>query len=141
MTIAVHTQCCHFPWKFLLKLIDELTRISLKNLLFTISLYVSFSIIYILRGENRDARPSLRRAVVCTIHLHIAFDVMVAGFIMLNICLIAIGENQVGWTGIGLIVGVPIWFIMYARYERRGKMEDRQDERPVPVPLPKLSEN
>jgi hypothetical protein len=105
--------------------------LAIAALLFTISLYVAFFIMYVLRAENRDTRPSLRRGVVCTLTLHVAFYNMFAGFIMLNVCLIVIGEAPVGWAGIALLSGIPFWFIVYATYERHGLLEDNEDERIV----------
>jgi hypothetical protein len=109
-----------------------ITRLlAIASLVFTTSLFITFAILYVLRAEARDTPPSRRRAAMCTLLLYTAFSVMFGGFVVLNIVLIAGGQGVVGYTGIAMLCGIPVWLIVYSRLERMGLFEDPPRETPV----------
>jgi hypothetical protein len=114
--------------------------LNVTSLVFTISLFITFEILYVLRGEPRDTPPSRRRAVICMLLLYCAFAVLFGGFVVLNIVLIAGGQGAVGYSGIALLAAIPSWLVVYSRLERSGWLEDGPRETPVTDPQPPLAE-
>ena len=122
--------------------------LAIGSLIFICSLFFAFGILYIMRDEPRDQPPSRRRAFFASLQYLLGFILMLAGFAMCCVLLIAIGQPIVGYTGIGMVVSVPFWVILMMVMDRAGWMDDPPEAESVVEggqvrerPQPKLAEN
>jgi hypothetical protein len=94
------------------------------SLIFTVSLFFAFGILYIMRNEPRDRPPSKRRQIMGSLQYLVAFLLSLAGFAVGNVILISIGQPIVGYCGIGMLVTVPFWVVGIAQLDRTGWLDD-----------------
>lgn len=93
-------------------------------LLFAGSLFTSIGIQYILRQEKPKAFPSYRKSKLCIIHTWFVIALLIAGFVLLNIVLMNVGQRALGIVGITLLGVIPVWYYCITLMENAGHLED-----------------
>jgi archaellum biogenesis protein FlaJ (TadC family) len=104
------------------------TLLAIASNLFTISVFVSMGIPYILRKDPRHHPLPHSKSILCQIHVWTVVGSLVAGFIMMNVVLINFDQERVGYAGIGLLSFIPFWYIGLTFMERRGALDHNSPE-------------
>jgi hypothetical protein len=80
---------------------DYINRLlSIAFILFATSLFLAIAIQILLRRDVSTQPPSQRDAKLFVFHIGLVSGLLIAGFVVLNLVLMEIGQNAVGVTGI-----------------------------------------
>jgi hypothetical protein len=91
--------------------------LSIAFVLFVCSLFASIGIRYLLRGVFDDDQPHIGIEIACMFHIALIILLLLAGFALLNVVLINIGQKAVGIVGNALLCLVPVWFFVVTYVE------------------------
>src|SRR6202035_1004459 len=83
--------------------------LSIAFLLFATSLFLAISIQILLRRDEPSQAPSQRKMKLFVFHIALVSGLLVAGFIVLDLVLMEIGQKAVGVTGIVLLCLIAAW--------------------------------
>jgi hypothetical protein len=111
------------------------TLLAVAFILFSTSLFTAIGVPIVLKREQEDGPPSYTKAKIVVAHLALVSGLLFAGFVVLNVVLIEIGQKRVGIAGITLLCAVAtaifvLWFL-----DVTDKLEDKEE----PVGLAPIS--
>lgn len=87
-------------------------------ILFAASLFIGIGVHWLLRRFESSDDLSKARLIVCYIHTFSIVVLLIAGFVVLDAVLIAIGHRIAGIFGLGLLILIPFWFIGIYLFEK-----------------------
>ena len=104
------------------------TLLSVAFVLFTISVSAVLGIWIVLRRDVPDQTPSLRKTRMVVAHIIVVSSLLVAGFIVLFVVLLEIGQQVIGAVGITTLGILAAWMCVLWYLEVNGKLEDELRE-------------
>jgi hypothetical protein len=87
-----------------------------KNI-FTASIFVAMGIPYILRKDRHEESPPRYKVSLYELHVWTRIGLLIAGFVVLNVLLINIGQAQVTIAGIPLLEMISLWYVSLVYFE------------------------
>jgi len=98
------------------------TLLSFAFILFATSLFVGISIQYLLRRHRADEMLLFNMWLASQIHTALVIIFLIAGFVLLDIILLNIGDKGAGILGLTLLPIIPIWYSVVTYAEKTGKL-------------------
>jgi L-asparagine transporter-like permease len=99
--------------------------LSIAFLLFATSLFLAISIQILLRRDEPSQAPPQRKMKLFVFHISLVSGLLVAGFIVLDLVLMEIGQKAVGVTGIVLLCLIAAWIGVVWYAESTEMLEDK----------------
>lgn len=107
--------------------------LSVAFLLFATSLFLAIAIQILLHRDVSTLPPSQRKARLFVFHVGLVSGLHIAGFVVLNVVLMEIGQNAVGVIGIVLLCLIAAWIGIVWYAESTEMFEDRHSDKHKPV--------
>jgi uncharacterized membrane protein YfcA len=113
---------------------DYISRLlSIAFVLFATSLFLAIAIQILLRRDVSTQPPSQRKAKLFVFHIGLVSGLLIAGFVVLNLVLMKIGQNAVGVTGIVLLCLIAAWIGVVWYAESSEMLEDKTADKQKPI--------
>jgi hypothetical protein len=93
--------------------------------LFATSLFLAIAIQILLRRDVPSRPPSQRKAKLFVVHIALVSGLLVAGFIVLDLVLMQIGQSAVGIIGIVFLCLIAGWIGIVWYAESTEMLEDK----------------